>query len=75
MENEKYFRRCHMCDHVNEVSGDKLEYCECCGKSFAPFFYFDDRYTSVLSDLSMRPPLIQGEYTPIQGLTVYWPAI
>ena len=72
MSKPTYFRRCHICGAMNESEHAKVERCDHCNKGLAPFYYFDDRFTAVQGDLSLRPPLLQSEYFPIQGLTVYW---
>lgn len=72
MKESAHFRRCHMCGHVNCVANSPTSHCEKCSKSLAPFYYFDDRLTAVVSDGLLRPPLISGQYGPILGLTVFW---
>lgn len=74
MEKPTYFRRCHICGEINSRDQHYIEHCEKCGKPFARFHYFDDRYSPVQSDFTLRPPYLAGEYIPIQGLTVYWEA-
>ena len=75
MEKPNYFRRCHMCGAVcqHEDHGN-LDRCDTCGKPWAKFRYFDDRFTPVQSDRTLRPPQLNGEWEPINGLTVYWEA-
>lgn len=70
-----HIRRCHCCGHISEEKEGKVEKCEQCFKPFAPFFYFDDRFTSVYADFALRPPLMDNEYAPVVGLTVYWEAL
>lgn len=73
MEKPNYFRRCHMCGSVCQIEGHKgLDHCQQCGKHFARFQYFDDRFTSIYSDRTLRPLAVAGEWLPIHGLTVYW---
>lgn len=67
-----YIRRCHVCDHVMEAEERSILECAKCGKHFAPFFYFDDRLSPILGDNTLKAPLLEGEYRPIEGLTVYW---
>jgi hypothetical protein len=49
-----------------------MEKCSGCGKAWARFRYFDDRFTPILSDRLLRPQPLHGEWEPINGLTVYW---
>ena len=73
MEKPNYFRRCHMCGAVSEIENDcHIQCCENCGKPWARFRYFDDRLTPTQSDKALRTPLNEGEWIPINGLTVYW---
>jgi hypothetical protein len=72
MIRETHFRQCHLCGTLNESEDGKVERCECCGKSLAPFFYFDDRLAAIPGDGTLRPPLMENEYSPILGLTAYW---
>lgn len=73
MERPGYFRRCHVCGAVTHVNEHKhIPECAHCGKPWAPFQYFDDRLTPILSDKTLRPQMMNGEWLPIQGLTVYW---
>ncbi len=73
MEKPKYFRRCHICGAIGQSVGHaRLANCLSCGKPFARFQYFDDRFTSIYSDRTLRPLQMAGEWIPIQGLTVYW---
>lgn len=73
MEKPNYFRRCHVCGAVCQKEGHgKIERCNSCNKHFARFQYFDDRFTLIYSDRTIRPLQVTGEWIPIQGLTVYW---
>lgn len=72
MEHPAHYRRCHHCGYLCAQKEAPVDRCAECGKSLAPFFYFDDRFTTVMADGSLRPPRLEGEYNPIQGLTVYW---
>lgn len=72
MEKPIHFRRCHMCGTVNVRESTRVERCRDCGRSLAPFYYYDERFMAVASDKTLRPPLAENEYSPIQGLTVYW---
>lgn len=70
-----HIRRCHICGAISSSPEGQVDQCENCGKVLAPFFYFDDRITIVVSEGQLRPPLLSGEYNPIQGLTVYWDSV
>lgn len=76
MEKAVHFRVCHHCGHVNSKEMDvmmgKVQRCSGCNHSLAPFYYFDDRFTAVMSDTSLRGARHKGDYSPILGLTVYW---
>ena len=72
MSEPVHVRRCHMCGGINEADDGFVDTCEHCGKSLAPFYYFDDRFSVPPSDLVIRSPRLDGEYRPIQGLTAYW---
>lgn len=72
MEKPTHYRRCHICGHTNVQSASPVAHCGSCGKILAPFYYFDDRFTMIQGEDTMRPPQLSGEYGPIQGLTVYW---
>jgi len=75
MEKPKYFRRCHVCGTVClSDEHDHIENCTKCGKGWAKFLYFDDRLTPITSDRTLRAPPLDGQWIPIQGLTVYWEA-
>ena len=65
------FRRCHVCGGVS-VSQERVEECGNCGKPIAPFYYFDDRISPVLSEGGRRPPFDQKRMNPLLGLTAYW---
>ena len=72
MEHPAHYRRCHHCGYLNVKKDVPSTHCSDCHKSLAPFYYFDDRFTIVNGDATLRPPRLEGEYNPIQGLTVYW---
>lgn len=72
MEKPTHYRRCHVCGYLNVVQQYPVAKCEDCGKSLAPFFYFDDRSVSILDENRLSQPLEKGQYMPIQGITVYW---
>ena len=65
------YRRCHVCGAVTE-SFVKIESCGSCGKSVAPFFYFDDLSASVPSDAKGYDFRQVKGYRPLVGLTAYW---
>lgn len=68
-----YFRRCHICGGLTEAVDDEhVQHCEICGKPFAKFQYFDDRYSPIQSDAHLRPLFAAGEFEPVRGLTVHW---
>ena len=69
---QTHFRKCHVCNHINETEEDESTRCKKCDKPFAPFFYFEDQSTPVVGDNTLRPQLLKGEFFPIRGLTVYW---
>lgn len=72
MKKVESFRRCHVCGLVTHKEQSLLQRCGHCKKAFAPFFYYDDFTKPVLSEDLERPPLLKGEWPPIQGLTAYW---
>jgi hypothetical protein len=65
------YRRCHLCGSVCEEPKN-VRRCSDCGKPFAPFYYFNDEFTPVLTEGELRPPLLDGQWRPIHGLTAYW---
>jgi hypothetical protein len=65
------FRRCHLCGFVCEEPA-AVKRCGECGKPFAPFYYFNDEFTPVLTEGELRPPNLDGQWRPIHGLTAYW---
>ena len=72
VDKPTHYRRCHICGGITEIQEGKVEKCDHCHRSLAPFYYFDDRFTMTFSDVTVRPQLGDGEYAPIQGLTVFW---
>ncbi len=73
MDKPLYFRRCHVCGALNHTADSaQIERCDDCSKPISKFHFFDDRYTPIQSDRTLRPPMLEGEYPPIQGLSVYW---
>lgn len=75
MADPVHIRKCHVCGTINEDEKEPITKCSHCQKSLAPFFYFDDKVKVVLSDTHLRPPLMEGEFSPIHGLTVYWESL
>ena len=71
MDRPLHFRRCHICDGVNAVETGRVETCSHCGRSLAPFYYFDDCDVEALSDFD-KEFKEQGKYKPIRGLSAYW---
>jgi hypothetical protein len=73
MEKPIYFRRCHVCATLNHLEDSSyIERCAQCAKPIARFHFFDDRFTPIQSDRTLRTPPLEGEYPPLQGLSVYW---
>ena len=75
MAENVHIRKCHVCGSVTEQKDEPIKKCSHCEKSLAPFFYFDDDSKVILSDMHLRPPLMEGEFSPIHGLTVVWDPI
>jgi hypothetical protein len=73
MQPMQVFRRCHICDSLCEAN-DQIRRCSNCGKNFAPFYYFNDQFTPVIHEGSLRAPNLEGQWRPIHGLTAYWQA-
>ncbi|MEK6773898.1 MAG: hypothetical protein AABY64_08150 [Bdellovibrionota bacterium] len=75
MSQKVHYRRCHVCGELNEASGNLVRQCSHCGKSLAPFFYFDE---SKVMGIVVEPRQTQDsklplrEYPPLWGLTAYW---
>ncbi len=75
MDKPLYFRRCHVCGAVNHIEEEvHIERCDHCAKPISKFHFFDDRFTPIQSDRTLRALPLDGEYVPIQGLSVYWEA-
>lgn len=73
MSSPIFFRRCHVCGATNQSLMERVEECECCGRTLPPFFYFDERIVPVAQECHLRPvPQNYQGYAPIQGLTAYW---
>lgn len=71
MKKVESFRRCHVCGHVT-YSEAAVHRCMKCSKAFAPFYYYNDFEKPVVSEFLERPPLAEGEWQAIQGLTAHW---
>ena len=72
MSQSVHIRRCHVCGKVNESCGNPVEKCFSCGKSIAPFYYFDEAGTETMSENCTRPVSTEGQFRPIYGLSTYW---
>ena len=72
IKKEMNIRRCHRCGHTSSKDENSVEVCDSCQRPFSPFYYYDDKYTATLSDCTLRPALIENEFAPIRGLTVFW---
>ena len=82
-----HIRRCHVCSSVNEQVDKPVIKCTGCGKSLAPFMFFDERHEF---DPSLQVYLgnvnvdevrlksgslyehMKSQYPPLWGITVYW---
>ena len=71
MSIKHVYRRCHVCDYVCDAP-QNIRRCLGCKKPFAPFYYFNDEFTPVLTEGELRPPELEGQWRPIHGLTAYW---
>ena len=73
-----HYRRCHICGHVNEAHGAPgadgalVSRCDHCGKSLAPYYFFDEREVAPLSDQEGEPLWRLGDRKPVRGFSVYW---
>lgn len=75
MSQKVHFRRCHVCGELNEAADDLVRHCHQCGKTLAPFFYFDESKVmglAVQSQKAQETKLPLREYPPLWGLTAYW---
>lgn len=67
------FRRCHVCGTTNESEPrGQVHKCKNCGKTLAPFYYYDDKVVDAISAGRPRPDRPDGEVLPIYGLSSYW---
>ena len=67
-----HYRRCHVCNEVSEVETGTVKHCGSCGKAMAPFFFFEEIETPVVSEFELRPAYQLGTHPPVRGLTAYW---
>ncbi len=86
MEEKKYvhIRRCHICNAVSERAGKQVDRCDQCGKSLAPYYFFDEKSVRVYSVDEYRPaPEVElaqyegpvandGVRFPIRGFSTIW---
>jgi hypothetical protein len=70
-----HIRRCHLCGGISENEGSAVTKCGHCGKSMAPFYFFDDTEVIPFSDdveCELEAPKYAGERKPVRGFTAYW---
>ena len=67
-----HIRRCHICGGINESPETVVTKCDHCGKTMAPFYFFNEAETAPISDCELRPVLIPGDRSPVRGLTAIW---
>lgn len=67
-----HFRRCHICGEVTEKIGATVNRCGHCGKTMAPFYFFEEERVQPLSEHEFRPPRQDGGRFPVRGLTAFW---
>lgn len=70
-----FFRRCHVCNGITECEGTPVERCAQCGKSIAPFYFFNDLEVPPLSEHGLRSSSEleePGARIPVRGFTAYW---
>ena len=70
---KKVFKRCHVCDHVNE-SHKEPERCTKCRKAFLPTNYFEKIHASQMGEYSELFADIREleEENLVKGLFVLW---
>lgn len=83
-----HIRRCHICQTVNEMTNNLVDKCTGCGKTLAPFMFFDEKAELGLTPINaidahedrMRQKSgnwgdsLSSKYPPLWGLAVYWEA-
>jgi hypothetical protein len=69
-----HIRRCHICAGVTECEGAVVNRCQSCGKTMAPFYFFNEFEVTPYTDGGVRRALILGpnERIPVWGFTAYW---
>ncbi len=67
-----HYRRCHICNQVTESDKGRVHACAQCGKVMAPFFFFEECETPILSEFELRPFVSPGQHPPVRGLTAFW---
>ena len=67
-----HIRRCHVCGGMNESPETVVTKCDHCGKSMAPFYFFNEAETPTASDCELRMMPTPGERAPVRGLTAIW---
>lgn len=67
-----HIRRCHCCNGVTESDGKDVKACDHCGKSMAPFYFFNDDQVEPHTDHDLRPLRPSGKVVPVLGFTAYW---
>lgn len=71
-----YLRRCHVCGATIEKEGHDIGQCPHCGKSVAPFFYFDERqiigFGDVQGPCALRAANQEHTYGPLIGIGLFW---
>ncbi len=86
MEEKKsvHIRRCHVCNGISERTDAQVDRCDQCGKSLAPYYFFDEKSVRVYSVDEYRPdPLAEmaheqgpvpdnGTRVPIRGFSAIW---
>lgn len=75
----EHVRRCHRCDHVHELRGERVESCGACGAHFAPFFFAEvtpDVLSATESTQKPKPESLvlskATAYRPLVGFTWWW---
>ena len=66
-----HFRRCHVCGATSE-NKEFVDRCADCGKVFAPYYYIDELRSPTWSADLEKPPLVDGEFAPLLGVSTHW---